>query len=86
MQTRGREVATANQKLKTAERQAQRSPNSTKKAENVNNAQSNVQSARNKQVRTQMLNSTVGKAPNATQQGATTITNKALKDEEKNKR
>ncbi len=86
VQNANKEVATANQKLKTAERQAQRSPNSTKKAENVNNAQSNLQSARNKQVRTKMLNSTVGKAPNATQQGASIITNRALKDEEKNKR
>lgn len=57
-----------------------------RKAENVNNAHSNLQSARNKQVRTKMLNSTVGKAPNATQQGVSKITNRALKDEEKNKR
>ncbi len=74
VQNVNKEVSTANQKLKTAERQAQRSPNSTKKAENVSNAQSNAQAARNKQVRTQMLNSTVGKAPNATQQAATTAT------------
>ena len=81
VQNANKEVSTAHQKLKTAERQAQRSPNSTKKAENVNNAQSNLQSARNKQVRTQMLNSTVGKATNATQQGARIITNIILKDE-----
>ncbi|MEA4983831.1 MAG: RHS repeat-associated core domain-containing protein [Paludibacter sp.] len=86
VQNANKEVYTANQKLKTAERQAQRSPNSTKKAENVKDAQSNVQSARNKQVRTQMLNSTIGQAPNVTQQGATIISNRALKDEEKNKR
>ncbi len=86
VQNANKEVSTANQKLKTAERQAQRSPNSTKKAENVKNAESNLQLARNKQVCTKMLNSTVGKTPNATQQGASIITNRALKDEEKNKR
>jgi RHS repeat-associated protein len=86
VQNANKEVSIANQKLKTAERQAQRSPNSTKKAENVNNAQSNLQSARNKQVLTKMLNSTVGKSPNATQQVANILTNRALKDEEENKR
>ena len=86
VQNANKEVATANQKLKTAERQAQRSPNSPKKAKNVNNAQSNAQSARNKQVRTKMLNSTVGQAPNATQKGVNAVTNRALKDEENQKR
>jgi hypothetical protein len=86
VQNANKEVANANQKLKTAERQAQRSPNSPKKAKNVNNAQSNAQSARNKQVRTKMLNSTVGQAPNATQKGVNAVTNRALKDEENQKR
>lgn len=82
VQNANKEVSAANKQLKTAERQAERSPNSTKKAENVSNAQSNAQAARNKQVRTQMLNSTVGKAPNATQQAATTATEKIRKENE----
>ena len=86
VQNANKEMSVANKQLKTAERQADRSPNSTKKAENVNNAQSNVQSARNKQVQTQMLNSTVGRAPNAIQQGASTATNRILNDEEKSKK
>lgn len=62
---------------------AQGSPNSTKKAENVNTANSNVQTARNKEVATKMLNSTVGQAPNAVQQVAKTITDRIQKDEER---
>jgi RHS repeat-associated protein len=77
------EVSAANKQLKTAERQAQRSPGSTKKAERVQSAQSNAQLAKNKEVRTQMLNSTVGKAPNATQQAAKTTTDRIQKNEEK---
>ena len=86
VQNSKKEVATANQRLKSAERQADRSPNSPKKAEIVKNAQSNLQSARNKQVRTQMLNSTVGKAPNATHSAANTVSNRSINNEEKSKR
>ncbi len=83
VQNANKEVSAANKQLKTAERQAERSPNSTKKAEAVNTAQSNAQAARNKQVGTQMLNSTVGQAPNATQQAATTTTERIRKEDEK---
>lgn len=86
VQNSNKEVATANQKLKSAERQVGRSPNSPKKAEIVKNAQSNLQSARNKQVRAQMLNSTVGKAPNATHSAANAVSNRSLNDEEKSNR
>lgn len=81
VQNANKEASAANKQLKTAERRAERSPNSIKKAEAVNAAQSNAQGARNKQVGTQMLNSTVGQAPNATQQAAKTTTNRLLKDE-----
>jgi len=84
VQNTNKEAASANKQLKTAERQAQRSPNSTKKAENLNAAQSNVQATRNKQVRTQMLNSTVGKVPpNAVNATTNAATNRILRDEEK---
>ena len=83
VQNANKELSTANKQLKTAESQSKRSPNSTKKAENVSAAKSNEQTARNKQVRTQMLNSTVGQAPNATQQAAKTTTDRIQKDEKK---
>ena len=82
VQNANKEVSTANQKLKIAERQAQRHPNSINKAENVNTVQSIARTTRNKQVRTQMLNSTVGQAPNTTQKGTSVVTNRALKDDE----
>jgi RHS repeat-associated protein len=84
LQNANKEVSATNKQLKTAERQAQRSPNSTKKAESVNIAKSNLQTARNKEVTTKMLNSTVGQAPNAVQQAVKTTTDRIQKDEEKN--
>ena len=81
VQNANKETAKANRQLKTAERQAQRSPNSTKKAENVKDAQSNLQSARNKQVRTQMLNSTIGKVPAGAVEQATTKTTERIRKE-----
>lgn len=83
VQNAKKEVPVANKQVKTAERQANRSPNSTKKAKNVNTAQSNTQAARNKHVRTQILNSSVRQAPNATQEAAKVTTNRIQKDEEK---
>ncbi len=80
IQNANKEVSTANKQLKSAERQAQRSPNSTKKAGNVNTAQTNAQAVRNKQVRTQMLNSTVGKAPEATKQIMSTTSSRIQKN------
>ena len=53
--------------MKTAERQAVAHPNSPVKAQNVVDAKVNAQNARNQQVVTKTLNSTVGKAPNAVQ-------------------
>ena len=82
LQSAGKEVATASQKLKAAESKAQRKPNSTKLAENVYYAKYSVESARNRQVRVQMLYSTVGQAPNATQVGVKTIANRGLKNGE----
>ena len=84
MQNANKEVTAANKQLKTAERQAHQSPNSAKKAENVNNAQNRVFEARGKQVRTEMLNSTVGKAPaDAVNKAANAATGRILKDDEK---
>ncbi len=83
LQKANNEVSSANKQLNKAERQAAKSPNSTKKADNVNTAQSNVQAARNDQVRTKILNSTVGKSPQAVQQAAKTTTDRLLKDEKK---
>lgn len=60
VQNANKDVYATNKGLKTAERQAQQSPNSSQKTKNVDNAKSNAQAARNKQVRTKMLNSTVG--------------------------
>ena len=82
VQNANKEVVTANQRMKTAERQALRSPNSPKKAESVKNAQSQLQSARNNQVRAQILNSTIGKVSRTTQKGASIITDRTLRDEE----
>lgn len=59
------EMKTASKQLQTAERQAQRNPNSINKATQLQNAQENVQNVRAKQVRTKMLNSTVGQNPDA---------------------
>lgn len=78
-----KEVASANKQLKNAERKAERYPNSSKKADKVEAAQSSAQSARNKQVRTKMLNSTVGSSPDATQQAVKTTTDRLQKDEKK---
>jgi len=78
-----KEVASANKQLKNAERKAERSPNSAKKAEKFEAAQSNAQSARNNQVRTKILNSTVGSSPDATQQAVKTTTDRLQKDEKK---
>lgn len=75
-------MSAANKQLRTAKRQAERSPNSIKKAENVNNAQSNAQAVRNKEVGTKMLNSTVGQSPNAMQQTAKTATDRLLKNKD----
>ncbi len=58
-------MKTASKQLKTAERQAQNNPNSINKATKLQNAQENVQNVRAKQVRTKMLNSTVGQNPEA---------------------
>ena len=85
LQNVNKEVSIANKQLNTAERQAQRSPNSTQKADNVINAQSNLETARNKQVGTQILNSTIGKAPNATQQAARTASGRIVQNNENDK-
>jgi RHS repeat-associated protein len=81
VKTANKEVSAANQQVKTAERQAQRSPNSTKAAEKAKTAQSNAQTARNKQVATQMLNST----SNAAKQAVNTTTERIRKEDEKNR-
>lgn len=65
MNTVNKEMKTASKQLKTAERQAQNNPNSINKATKLQNAQENVQNVRAKQVRTKMLNSTVGQNPEA---------------------
>jgi RHS repeat-associated protein len=78
-----KEVSSANKQLKNAERKAERSPNSTKKAEKVETAKSDVQVSRNNQVRTEMLNSTVGSSPQATQQAVKTTSDRLQKDEKK---
>uniref|UniRef100_A0AB33J0G4 DUF6443 domain-containing protein n=1 Tax=Prevotella sp. GTC17254 TaxID=3236794 RepID=A0AB33J0G4_9BACT len=85
LQKANKGISNANQQLRKAEEKALRSPNSPKKAKEVSNARLNVQQARNKQVRTQMLNSTVGKAPNASQKVVDITTNRLLKDDEKEK-
>lgn len=85
LQKANKGISNANQQLRKAEKKALRSPNSPKKAKEVSNAHLNVQLARNKQVRTQMLNSTIGKAPNASQKVIDITTNRLLKDDEKEK-
>ena len=59
------EMKEASKQLKTAERQAQRNPNSINKAAKMENAQGNMQNVRSKQVRTKILNSTIGQNPDA---------------------
>jgi RHS repeat-associated protein len=83
VQRTSKEVSTASHKLNIAEGQAERHPNSIKKAGNVNTAQSRAQVARNRQVGAQMLNSTVGKAPNTVHQVIMTTTDRTLKYYEK---
>ena len=61
----GDEVSNATQQLRTAERRMQRSPNSTNATNNLKSAQCKVQATRKKQVRAQMLHSTIGQSPDA---------------------
>ncbi len=86
VQNANKGVATANKQVRTATRRAERSPNSTRATQDVRNAQSNAQAARNKQVGTQILNSTVGQAPEATQQAATATTNRILQDDKEKRK
>ena len=77
-------VVNANNKVSTAERRLAKSPNSTNKASNLSNARSAAQQARNTQVRTKMLNSTIGKVnENAVQQTVNTANNRTQKAFEK---
>ena len=83
VQKANKNVATTQKKLNTAERQAQKHPQSKKKAENVKSAKADVQTARKKQVGTKMLNATVGRVPKeAVERGSTAVTDRALKKDE----
>ena len=86
-----REMQKANQGVRKAQNQVNRHPNSEKSKTMLDNAKSNAIQVRNKQVATQMLNSTIGSMNSDVVEG--TITNVAKEefktifnwDEEKNK-
>ncbi|MDD2797311.1 MAG: hypothetical protein PHV20_01835 [Bacteroidales bacterium] len=77
-------VAQANNKVTTAENRLSKHPNSPVKTQNVADAKVNAQNARNNQVKTQMLNNTVGQVnQKAISQTVNTTTTRIVKDEKK---
>ena len=76
-----KKVFQAQNKLETANRRLERVTNSTTRAQQVKNATINLQNARKEEVVTDMLNKTVGTAPNAFQKGSEVLTNRLLNNE-----
>ncbi len=75
-----KKVVEANNKVSTAERRFAKSPNSSVKAKNLDNAKLESQQARNNQVKTKILNSTVGQVnENAVQQAGQTANDRLQK-------
>ncbi len=76
-----KEVKKADREVLNAERRSARHPNSPKKAKELSQARSNSEQARNHQVRTKMLNSTVGKVnEKALEHTINTINNRIQKE------